>query len=382
MIYRKIGNTGMEAGVIGLGGEHLDLKPYEDIKETVDACLYHGINMFDLFMPGTPVREHFGTALKGRRSDAVIQGHIGSVDLNQQYDKTRDLKITQKYFEDLMRCLHTDYIDIGMLFFVDSKEDYEGVFNSEIWPYAQRLKREGKIRAIGASSHSVGTSMKMVENGYIDVLMFSLNLAFDLTPTDDTGDIFESFDHGFKTGEPVIDRQKAALYQLCESRGVAITAMKTYGAGRLFSAERSPFKRAMTPAQCIHYALTRPAVVSAMLGMTRGAEVDAAVSYLTATDEERDYRRIAETFSGSFSGQCVYCNHCQPCPAGIDIGAVHRLLDAATFGKGEGLAQVKDAYGRLKRAAADCTDCRGCEAKCPFGVNITQNMGKARDIFG
>ena len=56
MEYRELGNTGKKVGVIGLGCEHLDGKPYEQVKETVDRALEYGVNIFDVFMPGREVR--------------------------------------------------------------------------------------------------------------------------------------------------------------------------------------------------------------------------------------------------------------------------------------------------------------------------------------
>ena len=49
--------------------------------------------------------------------------------------------------------------------------------------------------------------------------------------------------------------------------------MKTLGAGKLLSPEHTPFQKPMTAAQCIHYALTRPAVASGMLGCKTREEV-------------------------------------------------------------------------------------------------------------
>ena len=43
---------------------------------------------------------------------------------------------------------------------------------------------------------------------------------------------------------------------------VGITVMKGFAGGRLFDEKRSPFGASLTPVQCIHYALTRPAVCS------------------------------------------------------------------------------------------------------------------------
>ena len=42
-------------------------------------------------MPGNEVRENIARALGERRSEVMIQGHIGSTDIKQQYDISRDL---------------------------------------------------------------------------------------------------------------------------------------------------------------------------------------------------------------------------------------------------------------------------------------------------
>jgi predicted aldo/keto reductase-like oxidoreductase len=182
MIYRPIGSTGMSASIIGLGLEFLDNKAYETVDTVISTALEHGVNIIDLFMPGDKVRQNIGRSLAGRRDKVLIQGHICSTDVKEQYDKSRDRKTIQKYFENLMRCLNTDYIDFGMLFFVDSEKDYTDVFEGDALSYALELKKKGHIRAIGASSHNPITARKMVETGYIELLMFSLNPAFDMVP--------------------------------------------------------------------------------------------------------------------------------------------------------------------------------------------------------
>ena len=69
------------------------------------------------------------------------------------------------------------------------------------------------------------------------------------------------------------------LYKACEENDVGITVMKGFAGGRLFDAKRSPFGVCLTPVQCIHYALTRPAVCSIMCGYDTKEQVDAAVGY-------------------------------------------------------------------------------------------------------
>jgi predicted aldo/keto reductase-like oxidoreductase len=380
MQYRPIGKTGMSASVIGLGAEHLDNKPYETVETVINAALEQGFNIMDLFMPGREVRENIGRALKGRRDKVLIQGHICSTDINEQYDRSRDLPTVKKYFEDLLRCLKTEYIDFGMLFFIDTEKDFFDVFNTEILRYAQDLKQQGRIRAIGASSHNPAIARKVVETGVVDLLMFSINAAFDMASAGtyvlDYLDKDKAMDF-----EKKLDRDRAALYQLCEQRGVAITTMKTLGAGKLLSPEHTPFAQPMTVAQCIHYALTRPAVVSALIGCGSREQVLEAAAYLDTSDAERDYSAVISNFQGDFKGRCVYCNHCLPCPSEINIATVHKYLDIAVLDGTNIPPGIASHYKALDHRAGECIACGTCEERCPFSVPIVANMKKAAALL-
>jgi predicted aldo/keto reductase-like oxidoreductase len=328
MRYRKLGKTGMEASIIGLGSEHLDGKDYECIKEVIDTAMEHGINIMDLFMPGSDIRRKIGKAIKGNREKFIIQGHIGSTDLNEQYDFSRDLDICKKYFESLLVDLDTDYIDVGVLFFIDSEENFDAVFNSDIIRYAEDLKRNGIIRAIGASSHNPTISKKVIETGLVEVLMFSANPAFDMIPAE--VDVLNYIEGDFdKSIMLKMDEKRLELYQTCEKFDVAITVMKTLGCGKLISPEHTPFSKPLTVNQCIHYALTRPAVASVLIGCQNKRHVEEAISYLTADAPDLDYTEAISSMNKDFKGSCVYCNHCLPCPAGIDVAMVTKYLDIA-----------------------------------------------------
>jgi predicted aldo/keto reductase-like oxidoreductase len=137
----------------------------------------------------------------------------------------------------------------------------------------------------------------------------------------------------------------------------------------------------MTPVQCIHYALTRPAVASVMAGCKNRAEVSEAVSYLDASDRERDYSEVISTFEQNFHGKCMYCNHCLPCPAGIDIASVTKYLDIALLDKDNIPASVALHYKSLNARASDCVACGNCEKRCPFSVKIIDNMKCAEGVF-
>ena len=380
MKYRSIGKTGMSAGVVGLGTEHLDNKPYAVVEEVIHAALEQGINMMDLFMPGKTVRGNIGKALSGNREKVMIQGHIGSVDLNEQYDMTRDPDVCKRYFDELLTCLRTDYIDFGMLFFLDSHQDIDTIFDNGIVDYALDLKRQGVARALGASAHNPETAKRIVESGVIDLLMFSINPAFDLMTG--TTDILAMTGEDSADKVRAFDPARAELYRLCESKGVAITVMKTLGAGKLLSAEHSPFARPLTPAQCIHYALSRPAVVSTLVGCQNRQQVLEATRYLTLPEEELDYAAIISGVKHDFHGNCVYCNHCLPCPSDINIAMVNKYLDIAVLDEANVPPSIRQHYRELPAHGSDCIECGSCEERCPFGVAVTENMKRAAGIFG
>ena len=83
----------------------------------------------------------------------------------------------------------------------------------------------------------------------------------------------------------------------------------------------------------------------------------------------------------AYSGQCTYCGHCAPCPAGIDIAMVNKLYDLAAMQE-EVPATVKAHYEGLSANAKDCIACKGCETRCPFDVPVVERMEKAKELFG
>lgn len=381
MLYRKLGRTRLDVGVIGLGGEWFNGKSQEIVNEILDTALDKGVNYLDIFMPQPETRSAIGKALLGKRDRIFIQGHLCTVMKNGQYERTREIDKVKASFEDLLVRLNTNYIDVGMIHYVDSFDDYDRVFNGEIIEYAKELKEQGIIKHIGLSSHNPLVALKAVESGLIDVLMFSINAAYDLEKAET--DIYDLMD--FKDLESdgwIIDPARQALYSACERLGVGITVMKPLGAGTLLKAESSPFKKPMTVTQCCHYCLTRPGVTSILIGCSNKKELLEAVAYTTATSEEKDYTHIlSNNEKVQITGRCMYCNHCQPCPMNIDIAAVTKFLDLAT--EYDTIPEtVKEHYKSLDINASNCIMCGKCEPNCPFSVEIRENMKKAQIVFG
>ncbi len=381
MQYRKLGNTDLYLSEIGLGAEWLERHTREEVIEVIRECECSGINVLDCWMAEPNVRTNIGLALAGRRDKWILQGHLGSTQQRGQYVRTRDMAYVPAAFEDFLVRMQTDYVDIGLINYVDEPRDLDEIMNGEFIKYVRRLKASGVIRAVGMSTHNPIIARAVAESGEFDMMMFSINPAFDMRPPNE--DIMDLLDGRYDPALSGVDPQRAALYSLCESRGVGITVMKAYAGGRLFDPALSPFGVAMTPVQCLHYALTRPAVASVMVGAETPEQVRAAVAYETATAEERDFSSVLAHAPAHAhpQGQCTYCGHCAPCPRGIDIAMVNKFHDLALMQQ-EPAESIRAHYASLSAHASDCIGCGGCERRCPFGVSVVEKMRKTKELFG
>lgn len=380
MKERRLGKTNLMVSEIGFGGEWLERHPEEESVELIRYAGEKGINIIDCWMPDPKSRDIIGNAMAGCRDQWYVQGHIGSTWQNEQYVRTREMKYVKPAFEDLLIRLKTDYIDLGMIHYVDSLEEWDFIQNSEYLRYVKELKQSGKIHHVGISTHNPQIAKLAVLSGYIEMILFSINPAYDMLPASENIETMFMDEYDRKlTG---IDPDRAELYKLCEQNDVGITVMKGFAGGRLFDEKRSPFGVRLTPIQCIHYALTRPAVDSVLCGYDTKDQIDQAVAYETATEEEKDYASvIANAPFHSYRGECTYCGHCKPCVARLDIAMINKYYDLATM-QPEIPATVHSHYRLLEHKASECIGCRACESRCPFGVPIAERMEKTKALFG
>ena len=380
MNYRTLGRTGLKVSEIAMGCEGLVGKSYDQVKEFVDKMEALGVNCIDLYSPNPEMRSNLGRALAGRRNKFVLQSHLCSIWENGQYLRTRDINKVKAGFDEMLRLLNTGYIEIGMIHYSDALSDWQEIVNGPIMAYAQELKAAGKIGCIGLSSHNPEVGQAAVDSGLIDVLMFSVNPCYDLQPAnEDVEQLWaeSAYEHRLVNMDP----QRQALYESCQRRGVGVTVMKAFGGGDLLS-QYSPAGVALTPFQCLHYALTRPGVACVMAGARTVEELVQCAAYETAPDSEKDY---AAAFAAmpkiSWEGHCMYCGHCAPCPQGIDVASVTKFLNLAKA-QGGVPETVREHYAVLPHHAGECVACGACEKRCPFSVSIIENMQQAAELFG
>jgi len=280
-----------------------------------------------------------------------------------EYGWTTDLETVKRQVDWQLKELKTDYIDYGFIHCLDASSDWRDYQENGILAYLQEMKKTGVVRHIGLSSHTPALAAQVLDTGIADQLMFSINPAYD-------------YQHGdFARGSA---SERMELYRRCEAEGIGISVMKPYSGGQLLSAQASPFGQALTTYQCIQYALDKPGVLTVLPGIRNLEDVKDILGFLDAPAEERDYSVIGTFTPKDVTGTCVYCNHCQPCPAGLNVGLINKYYDLSVIGD----TLAADHYRKLEKKASDCILCGHCDRRCPFHVEQTERMKEIAGYFG
>lgn len=383
MIYRDFGKTGLKVSAIGVGCEYVWTADEQTVYDLVRTAVDAGVNYFDLFV-GTPsTREYYGKALKGVRDKVYLAGHLGCTDRDGQYVKTRDEAVCKDFLEQFYEKLDTGCIDVLFLHNCDDFADLDNILNGWMYAYAKELKDAGRAKLIGLSTHSTDIALAAVKSGKLDVLMFPVNPLFNLLPQDSAdarmkGREVRSMTRVERDAYPT----KQELYELCGEMGVPIVAMKPFAAGNILKGHEEGRLKGLlelTPVQCISYVLSIPQVACPVPGFAGVDELKQSLAYLAATEAERDFSQINDSLVGKFQNQCMYCNHCQPCPRKIDIAEVTKLADMAGHGVTSELAR---RYSGLSATASKCIHCGACTKRCPFGIDAEGNIRRAGEVFG
>lgn len=366
MDYRRLphGEQRESFSVLGLGLGGIQKSSDEEIEKTTRLALDNGINFFDLCAGGKNVYAPFGKAIEGRRERVFVQMHFGAVYNDKgDYAWSRDFEQIKSTFEWELETLGTDYADFGLLHCVDEHKDLDELIEAGIVDYLKELKGKGTVRHIGFSSHSPEIANRILDMGIADLMMFSLNPAYDFEKGDDYGIGSLS--------------ERSELLRRCQSEGVGISVMKPFHGGKLLDKNSSPFGHALTRFACIQYALDRPAVLTVVPGVRGIDDLNDLLGFDKSSKQERDYSQIGSFTPENLNGNCVYCNHCQPCPAGIDIGMVNKYYDLALAG--DKLAHSH--YDKLSVKADACLQCGHCDSRCPFKVEQGNRMNEIRIYF-
>ena len=362
MQYRVNRRTGDRISVIGLGSAYIYEAGTQEAVRALRRAYEGGINYFDLAAGHGSAFPIFGEALRQVRKNVFYQIHFGADYTSGDYGWSLDPETVKRSVDRMLKELGTDYIDYGFIHCQDEDSDWETYRKNGIYDYILSLQQKGVVRHIGLSSHTPKVINRILDEVPVDMLMFSVNPAYDYGKGE--------YAHG------EVD-ERAQIYRRCERDGIGISVMKPFSGGQLLSDATSPFGRALTVYQCLKYVLDKPGVLVALPGAKNTAEVERLLRYDAVPEEERDYSSLSTFEPIRISGKCVYCNHCKPCPVGIDIGLVNKYYDLAQAGDGMAVQH----YRALQLNADDCIACGHCDERCPFSVRQSGRMGEIRSYM-
>ena len=363
MEYRIHPKTGARVSVIGIGTGPIHEATEREAAAALSYAYEQGVNYLDFATAGAGTFPYVGAVLGPVRKDLFYQVHFGANYESGEYGWTTDLDTIKRQVDWQLKELRTDYIDFGMIHCLDEARDWKQYQKNGVLDYLLELKRAGVVRHIGLSSHTPELAQMVLDTGLAEQLMFSINPAYD-----------------YQQGEYAIGSasERMDLYRRCEAEGIGISVMKPFSAGQLLDGRTSPFGRALTKVQCIQYALDKPGVLTVLPGIRGLQDMKEALSWLDASPEERDYSVLGTFTPKDVTGTCVYCNHCAPCPAGLNIGLINKYYDLAKIGD----AMAADHYAKLEKHASDCVGCGHCDRRCPFHVAQSNRMKTIAEYFG
>ncbi|MFX0075808.1 MAG: aldo/keto reductase [Candidatus Hermodarchaeota archaeon] len=249
----RLEKCGVNLSPLGLGTEHFargvrsvkDITRDEHSRLILEESYKLGITHYDLVFGLPYFFDVFREFIEKRRKNITFTAHISNV-FNEKTGKpvkTRSTNKIRAFFDDTLKHLNTDYVDIAMIQSITKPEDYENVIKNGNLEYIKQLKEEGKAKAIGLSAHNPELLNKIIERDNYDVIMYPLNFA--------TGDL----------------ETTKILIETCTKKGIALIAIKNLLKGNVLNGRtnsyasyycRSKFKMKLakpaTAAQCFNYA--------------------------------------------------------------------------------------------------------------------------------
>lgn len=360
MEYRINQRTGDRISVIGIGSSYISDTSEAEAIEALELAFEKGVNYVDMAAASRECFGYYGKAFEKVRGQMLYQVHFGAEYTTGKYGWTTKLETVKKSVDWQLKQLRTDYIDYGFIHCLDEESDWDAYRKNGVLDYLLQMKEKGIVKHIGLSSHTPRLVNMALDTGIADMVMFSINPGYD----------YQKGEYANGTSE-----ERMSLYQRCQAEGVGISVMKPFSGGQLLDEKTSPFGKALTQYQCIQYALDKPGVLTVLPGIRGTEDMKKLLGFFEATEEERDYSVIGTFTPGEAEGKCVYCNHCHPCPAGLDIALINKYYDLAQAGD----TMAKGHYAKLEKHADDCIQCGHCNRRCPFKVD---QMKRMREIAG
>ena len=346
--YKDLGKTGLKVSDVSCGA--ISLFEPNVLRYAYDC----GVNYFDtaevyLRMKG---ETYVGQGLKGVRDKVVITTKH-QMDFRRKIDKAAVIK----RMEDSLKRLQTDYVDVAM---VHSIEDLTPLLkNEEILGAYDELKKAGKVRFTGFSSHSPKVTLKQaLETDFPQVVL-----------------VIYSHMEGQEI-EPLVKAVRA--------KGIGTVAMKIFAGNQQGNLKGMVGPKMSYPQAAIRWVLANPDFDTCIPTMASYSHVE---EYVAASGQPLDraaLKMVALYREQARSRYCrVSCKEClSACPASV---AVNDILRYAMYHDDYGMERMAaDHYAELEpgRKPVGCAGCAApCESACPHGLPVRARLVRAHEIL-
>lgn len=165
---RVLGKTGEKLSIIGFGAIMLNDNPQDFANELVAKSYELGVNYYDVAPSYGNAEERLGPALKPYRKNCFLACKTGK----------RDAEGAQQELENSLRLMQTDHFDLYQLHALSSVEQVEQAFApGGAMETFVKAKKDGKVKYLGFSAHSVDAAMLAMKNYAFDSILFPINFA-------------------------------------------------------------------------------------------------------------------------------------------------------------------------------------------------------------
>lgn len=343
IIYRTLGKTGIKVPVISFG-----VMNSEDAN-LCKAAYENGIRLFDTANDYQNGRneEMLGNLLKDYPRDSfILATKVKATGFDSEGLPSEQASIDTfvgKFNTSLQR-LKMDYVDI---LYIHSLDNPELLNHKPLVNLMKKLKKEGKTRFIGFSTHK------------------NMPECISAAAATDTWDVILTL-YNFKTSNS--DEMNAALKKANDA-GIGIVAMKTLAGGFLDKERTKP----INTTAALKWVLSNPYVQTAIPGMTSFDQLDLNVKILediSLTKQEKNDILVANANPGLF---CTGCNKCVPsCPFNLPVPELMRAYMYAY-----GYSNLQMAYtllGELGTGSDPCKNCDTCSVNCSVNFDVKEKI--------
>ena len=342
-----------------------------------------GINYFETSTTYCDRRSEIqvGLGLKGLRDDVYIstkshvykKGQRSRRGLAERDSTGEDFK---NVLNESLHKLGTDYVN----FYQFHGLTYENlpVALAEDGPLdaLKDAKDHGKIGHIGFTSHDTTENLiKILDTGEFESMTVYHNI-LQIGGHHLEENVLPAIDHARKMGVGVIIMGPLGGGIL----GVPIEELRNLIPGTSNQVELA-----------FRYLLSNPGITIPISGMTRMSDVEENAKIANtykplSTQEMNQVDKFAEKYSSLMGKFCTGCGYCQPCPQGVRIPEIFRLMNIANIYGVKDWAKEMYANrlmgGHWGRASADlCIECGLCEEKCPQKLSIREDLKKAHTLL-